>query len=363
MRSRKPSEALTRIGSRMAAGLLLGLCACAAGAPDGPRADEDMTAVFSRLKKIYDAQDYPRCVGECSQVIDGLKKNSAGRSTPSAVVKNIYDLKASCQQLTGDDRGAISTMRELTAYPSLTGEERANAEFRLGCVYESAGQLSKALAQFDAVKTRFQKEFPSGYAKMAQDRHADLLRHVSAVISGRVIVSGTEKAEECSLAVFNGKEDAEGKIGADGTFSVPLFFSTEKTMFALFATSEGRKPFALTRRYEGGGKVDLGEIRLPETSAKTDRAFLCGVVFNYVSGGERVAHRGIASFAKAAKITARPAGGGAALECVTGDDGVYSLELPPGVYTATFSNISKTVTIPAGETYILNFTDKSQMVD
>ncbi len=354
-----PAETLAREGIRLVASLLFGVCVCACFL-DGAQGEEDMTGVFSRLKKIYDGQDYHRCVGECSQVIDGLRKNNDGENAPSTIVKNIYDLKASCQQLTGDDQGAIDTMRELVAYPSLTAEECANAEFRLGCVYERAGRLSKALAQFDAVKARYKKEFPDSYAKMARDKHVELLKHVSAVVSGGGNVPATER---CSLVVFNGKEDAEGECGADGAFSVPLFFSTEKTMFALFALREGRRPFTLTRRYEGGGKVDLGEVSLPEALPNADNAFLCGVVFDFVSGGERVARRGITSFAKAVRVTARPVGGGDAHECVTGDDGVYTLEVPPGVYRVTFSAGSKTVEAAPGKTVILNFADKLHMVD
>jgi len=338
---------------------------------EAPGSNNGYQTSYSEVKKLYDTNEYVKCIDESSKIIQAREKSFLETNNYISLA-NLYELQADCLERKGDIDQAVEVIQALLKKMEqrLPQDYVAGIMLKVGHIYKRAGLYSKALSDFEKVEEKYKNIFPDRFAKYARENYDDIASKQVAVISGEVVLEDNDTYEGVTIKVFNGFEESEAKTLKKGEYSLSLFSSTPHTGFSLCAYKKGCKPYMVTNVFDGSSKIVMKKIQLKKVLEK-DHGVVTGVVYIPVSGGKRKPHHGIGGFKKHkikfTKLSESTNGKGAAKGDViivsSNDDGVYTASLAAGLYLVKNEGKEKMFTLKSGEVRILHIMQGGVLVD
>lgn len=155
----------------------------------------------------------------------------------------------------------------------------------------------------------------------------------------------SDKKERITVTAFNGldKKTKSIRVGADGNYCLPVG-GMESGPVYLFFTASGHRPKVRVVQPVQGSRDDLADIALVPRTDPT-RGGIVGVVFKLIDGRTSYISEVYPGFEVSIQ------GSDETLPATTGEDGIFTVELPPGDYRF-ISGKPADVTVAPGETII-----------
>ncbi|MGA1868805.1 MAG: M48 family metalloprotease [bacterium] len=322
--------------------------------------------LYNEVKTLFDMNKYAECLTECSSIL-AHHERGIRESGNYLLLSRFYEIKADCLERMNNIDGSVMQLTTMLALmqDKLSQETVARIKLKIGHIYTQGNKYSLALAAFKNVEKEYATLFPNRFARYARENIEEIDSQKVAVISGKIRYENGDACEGATIKLFNGFGESETISGSDGTYSLPLYFSTPRTYFSVFACKEGYTPAVVNVKFKGSAEVKMEELvfrELPDKPIGT----VAGVVYTPIRGGKRVRHFGIKKYTHHGIEFQKIPNGKENKDIVSvssNTDGIYRAFLSPGTYRLNDRGQERDFGIKEGECKIINIRAGKVMVD